>query len=121
MIKGIGTDIISIKRVQGVVDRQGERFLNQTFTEKERAHCDKHKESTRNYAGRFAAKEAVVKAIGTGFGTISFQDIEILNDENGKPYLVPSENLLKILDGYDMHISISHCEEYATAMAVWGN
>lgn len=119
MIKGVGTDIISIKRIEGVIDRLGDRFLTQTFTEDERIYCNKHKESKRNYAGRFAAKEAIVKALGTGFTSITYQDIEILNTPEGKPYIQLSPKLSQALEGGHMHISISHCKEYATAVAIW--
>ncbi len=114
-MKGVGVDIIEIGRVRDAIKRQGQPFLDKLFTKKEQEYCNTYSESERHYAGRFAAKEAIVKALGTGFGKeANWLGIEILNDENGKP----SVNLL---DGKQvtMLISISHCKEYAVAYASW--
>jgi len=119
MIKGIGNDIISIERVKGVIDRQGQSFLDRTFSEREQSYCNKHNESTRNYAGRFAAKESVAKALGTGFrDNVNFLDIEIINDEYGKPFVILSEQLKNSLGEITIHVSISHCKEFANAVAI---
>lgn len=119
MIKGLGNDIIEVSRIKGALERHGELFLRRTFTEKEIAYCSRYKHSERHYAGRFAAKEAIVKALGFGFGDkIGFLDIEITNEESGKPVaalLNGKESLLK--DGA-LSLSISHCHEYATAIAL---
>lgn len=119
MVKGIGNDIIATDRIKGVINRQGQKFLDNTFTKQEQSYCDKHQESFRNYAGRFAAKEAVAKALGTGFReNITFLDIEIMNDDNGRPYVVLSKRLENLLGDVTIHISISHCKEYANAVAI---
>ena len=83
--------------------------------EKEQRYCLKYGEAARHFAGRFAAKEAIVKALGTGFSGISWTDIEIVNDENGKPYA----NLSQKFQNIQMLLSISHCHAYATAVAIW--
>jgi len=119
MIKGIGNDIIEISRIQGVITRQGQRFLDRVFTAKEQQYCLQHKEPARNFAGRFAAKEAIVKALGTGFKDgLSWLDFEILNDDKGKPVVYLSTGALELFQNPVIMISISHCKEYATAVAI---
>lgn len=109
MIQGIGTDIVKISRIAKAMEQK--LFLSKVFTEREQAERLGKAES---YAVAFAAKEAVVKALGTGFREIGFHDIEILHEENGKPYLClygeKKEN---------WHISLSHEKEYAVAMVIW--
>lgn len=118
-MKGLGNDIIAIKRIKEVMDKHGQRFLDRTYTLKEQEYCNKHKESLRNYAGRWAAKEAIAKAFGTGFGEeSSLLDIEILNDSKGKPFAYLSTKLQKNFGEVSIHVSISHCKEYATAVAI---
>lgn len=119
MIKGIGNDIIEISRIKGVMERQGQRFLDRVFTLKEQQYCLQHKEPERNFAGRFAAKEAIVKALGTGLkDTLTWLDFEIVNDEKGKPVVKLSPSIQKLFDHPVILISISHCKEYATAVAI---
>lgn len=119
MFKGIGNDIIAVSRIEEVIARHGERFLTRTFTEKEREYCERHRDSTRHYAGRFAAKEAIVKALGTGFiEEVGFLDIEIVNDSLGKPIVTLSPRLREMVGEIDLSLSISHCKEYATAVAI---
>lgn len=123
MIHGIGTDIIEIKRIEQVIQRYGNRFLNRVFTPTEQTYCLRHKESARHFAGRFAAKEAIVKAMGVGFRDgVSWTDIEIINDHLGKPIVHLSGHLKQLADDLKtpamIHISISHCKEYATAFAI---
>lgn len=120
MIRGIGTDIIEVSRIEGNISKHGQKFLDKVFTYQEQTYCKSFRESGRNYAGRFAAKEAVVKAFGTGLTEgLNWLDIEILNDPQGKPYLVLSESLKIRFENPVIHLSISHCHEYATATAVW--
>jgi holo-[acyl-carrier protein] synthase len=119
MILGIGNDIIEIERIHGVIERHGERFLNRTFTRKEQDYCLKHFKSSARFAGRFAAKEAIAKALGTGFNdSITFLDIEIVNNIVGKPEVVISSALKELIGDSIIHISISHSDNYATAFAV---
>lgn len=120
MIKGLGTDIIEISRIASSIERYGQRFLDKMFTAKEQDYCLQHTTSATHFAGRFAAKEAVVKALGTGFGaSASWLDIEILNDEQGKPYVTLSPTLNRLFHNPKILISISHCKSFATATAIY--
>jgi holo-[acyl-carrier protein] synthase len=119
MIKGLGNDIIAIERIENVIERHGQRFLDRTFTSNEQEYCKRHKESVRHFAGRFAAKEAVVKALGTGFrDEVDFLEIEIINDDLGKPLVNVSPKITDLVGTVTISVSISHCKEYATAVAV---
>ncbi|MEI8125250.1 MAG: holo-ACP synthase [Parachlamydiaceae bacterium] len=119
MIEGIGTDIIEIERIEQSILRYGQRFLDRVFTLKEQAYCTRHRDAQSHFAGRFAAKEAIVKAIGSGFGeSISWLDIEIVNDVRGKPTVILSPALGNLVGPTHIDISISHCREYAVAFAV---
>lgn len=122
-ILGIGNDIIEIQRIAKNIERYGQKFLDRIFTPLEQAYCLKHRDPARNFAGRFAAKEAVVKAFGTGFGAhISWTDIEIINAPSGKPYVHFSTQLTnKLPTDSHVFISISHCQDYATAFALWAD
>jgi len=120
MIKGIGNDIIEIPRMQRAIRRHQVRFLDRVFTLKEQQYCLGHEESARHFAGRFAAKEAIVKALGVGLKTgLSWLDFEILNDEHGKPFVKISPKAEKLFNHPVILLSISHCKEYATAVALW--
>ncbi|MBA3815583.1 MAG: holo-ACP synthase [Parachlamydiaceae bacterium] len=116
---GIGTDIIEVKRVEQAIQRFGSRFLDRLFCEEEQIYCNRHKESARHFAGRFAAKEAIVKALGTGFRDgVTWLDITISNDPLGKPIVTFSNALKQKFNSPTILISISHCREYATAFAI---
>lgn len=119
MIHGIGTDIIEVKRIEESIERFGQRFLDRIFSLDEQAYCLHHRESSRHFAGRFAAKEAIVKALGTGFRDgISWLDIEVINDVKGKPVAQLSSKLKEAFDSPCIHLSISHGRDYATAFAI---
>ncbi|HEY2810883.1 MAG TPA: holo-ACP synthase [Rhabdochlamydiaceae bacterium] len=119
-ILGIGNDIIEIDRIRKSIDTHGLRLLSRLFTTKEQDYCLKHKDPVPHFAGRFSAKEAIVKALGTGFGEhASWLDMEILNDEKGKPCVHFSASLEKKLKDSCVLVSISHCELYVTAFALW--
>lgn len=119
-MKGIGTDIIEVGRIHANLDQYGEKFLEKILTLDEILYCKKYKDQAPHVAGRFAAKEAIAKALGKGFGEdLEFHDIEILNDENGKPYVRLSEKSKAIFEDPQIKISISHCKSHAIAMAVW--
>lgn len=103
----IGVDIVRIKRIEEAI-LKNENFKYKIFTQKEIDYCEKRKNKYESYAGRFAAKEAFSKAYGKGFREgLSFLDIEILNDEYGKPYIKYLDKKIKL--------SISHEKEYAIA------
>ena len=120
MIVGIGNDIIEIERIEKAILKEG--FKNKVYTQRELENIEKRGNRTETYAGIFSAKEAISKAIGTGVREFSLTDLEILNDDLGKPYVVVSEKLDKILktkkEDYQIEISISHSKKYATAMAI---
>lgn len=120
MILGIGNDIIEVSRIKANMERYGKRFLDRIFTEHEQNYCLNKKEPSINFAARFAAKEAVVKALGTGFSQgINWLDIEIRNDDKGKPYVAISPKLNEQFNSPHFAISLSHCHAYATAVAIW--
>ena len=120
MIVGIGNDIIEIERIEKAISKEG--FKNKIYTQRELENIEKRGNRTETYAGIFSAKEAISKAIGTGVREFSLTDLEILNDDLGKPYVVVSEKLDKILknkkEDYQIEISISHSKKYATAIAI---
>ena len=120
MIVGIGNDIIEIERIEKAISKEG--FKNKVYTQKELENIEKRGDRVETYAGIFSAKEAISKAIGTGVREFSLTDLEILNDDLGKPYVVVSEKLDKILktkkEDYQIEISISHSRKYAIAMAI---
>lgn len=120
MIIGIGTDIIEVERIAKAIERRGHPFLDRLFTKQEQNYCLQHNISSRNFAGRFAAKEAIAKAFGTGIGgKVGWLDLEIASDEFGKPYLKKCEKLDSYFQNKKLLLSISHCKEYATAVAIW--
>ena len=120
MIKGIGTDIADLKRMANAVER--EAFLTRVFTPEEIAYCEsKMKGKTASYAGRFAAKEAIMKALGIGLREGRLVDIEIVNDELGAPVASLTGGFAvraEALGVKKIWISISHSQEYATAQCV---
>lgn len=119
MIIKVGNDIIEIARIKKAWQRHGERFLNKIFTPKEQEYClSKKGFPERHIAGRFAAKEALSKTLGTGIGLISWLDFEILNNAQGKPIVTVSDRILALDRHAQFDLSISHCHEYATAVAV---
>ena len=120
MIVGIGNDIIEIERIEKAISKEG--FKDKIYTQRELENIKKRGNRAETYAGVFSAKEAISKAIGTGVREFSLTDLEILNDDLGKPYVVVSERLDKIIkskkENYQIEISISHSKKYAIAMAI---
>ena len=119
---GIGTDIIECLRVAKMIERHGELFLTRVYTPHEIEYCSARKAATQHYAGRFAAKEAVLKALGTGWTRgVHWRDIEVRNDLGGKPRIALSGGAREMCEKLgigEMLISISHCRTHATAYAV---
>ncbi len=122
MIIGIGTDIVEIERIREMIERHGDHFLNRCFTPNEIEYANRHRDSTVRFAGRWAAKEAVVKALGTGFVQgITFHDIEVVSLHTGQPTVQLSGEALQIsqqLKIVEVKLTISHAREYATATAI---
>jgi len=119
LIQGLGNDIIEIERIEKIILRYGEKFLKKIFTLAEINYCSKHAHHFRHFAGRFAAKEAISKSLGCGIGRdIGWLEIEILNDERGKPVVELSKAAKKKFNSPQISISISHCKSYACAVAI---
>ena len=113
-----GVDIIEIPRIKQVLDRYGQRFLNRVFTPDEIAYC---RGRAPNLAARFAAKEAAMKALGTGVRGVSWKDIEVIRADSGAPSLRlhgRAEKRAERLQMSEMSLSISHSREYAVAFVV---
>ncbi|HSX10859.1 MAG TPA: holo-ACP synthase [Chlamydiales bacterium] len=118
--QGLGNDIIEIERIRQSIERHGQHFLNRIFTHREQDYCYKFKDPVPHFAGRFAAKEAIAKAFGTGFGAeLSWHDVEILGDDAGKPVVHLSEAAKKKFNQPHILVSISHSTSHATAVALW--
>ncbi len=122
VIVGIGTDIVECLRIAQMIERHGELFLTRVYTTREIEYCSSRKAATQHYAGRWAAKEAVLKAMGTGWARgITWRDIEIRNNESGQPSIALAGGAREVCEKsgiQEMLISISHCRSHATAYAV---
>ena len=122
MIYGIGTDIVSIERIQNILNKNKDGFINRVLTDHEKALFANKADSAAFCAKRFAAKEAFSKALGTGIGRIvSFQDLTVRSNEHGKPYFMPSEKLRLYLQEKGIkhgHLSISDESQNALAFVV---
>lgn len=121
-IVGIGTDITECLRIARMIERYGEMFLNRVYTPEEIRYCQNRKQSTQHYAGRWAAKEAVLKALGTGWVRgISWRDIEIRNDPRGRPTVAVrggTRDVIERMGIAEILVSISHCRTHATAYVI---
>ena len=122
MIIGIGIDIVSVSRIKDAEKRWGRRFLDRVFTEREIKYAMLHKSPHSRLAARFAAKEAITKAMGTGFtGGITWKDIEALNKDSGRPEIILHGKVREIAESMEVrriHLSISHDGDYAVAQVV---
>jgi holo-[acyl-carrier protein] synthase len=122
VILGTGIDIIEVERIASSYEKFGERFLNRILVAGEIEYCLSHKRPGPFLAARFAAKEAVSKAFGTGIGAqLSWQDIEVKRKESGEPYVIMHGNgleLMKQRGARMVHLTLSHTEKYAAAMAI---
>ena len=114
----VGTDIVSIKKIDKIINEKGQKFLNHVFTKKEQKYCNNKIDSQLHYGGKFAAKEAVKKSILTSkiISNLSFINIEVINDNDGSPFI--QLNDIKI-NYVQCQISISHVNEFATAVAIF--
>jgi holo-[acyl-carrier protein] synthase len=121
-IVGIGTDIVDIPRIRSMLERHGDHFVNRCFTPHELQHAGRHRDVAVRLAGRWAAKEAVVKVLGTGFVQgITFHDIEIIALHTGQPTVQLSGRAAEIAQQLRIRrilVTISHAQEYATATAI---
>jgi holo-[acyl-carrier protein] synthase len=117
-----GIDLVDCPRIEDMVNRHGERFLNRVFTAAEQAYAEANKNSIEKLAGRFAAKEAILKLMGTGWrGKIAWTDMEIINNSAGRPEVTLRGEVKTIADRLAIrHISVSitHTANFAIASAV---
>ncbi len=121
MILGIGTDIIEVNRIERLLAEQ-KRFKKRIFTQGEIEYCEHKKNNIQNYAARFAVKEALLKAMGTGWREgAAFKEIEVKNNEKGKPELVLSGTVKKITEEMgvtNIQVSISHLKDLAIGIVI---
>jgi holo-[acyl-carrier protein] synthase len=117
-----GIDLVDCPRIEEMVNRHGERFVQRVFTEAEQAYAEANRNNIEKLAGRFAAKEAILKLMGTGWrGKIAWTDIEVINNDVGQPEVTLSGEVRKIADKLGIeHISVSitHTANFAIASAV---
>lgn len=126
MILGIGTDICDIRRIEQSIEKHGERFLKKIFTQGERDYCQEKARPAMSFAKRFAAKEAIAKALaGPETGSLPWQSVEVQNDPSGRPIAILNGKALERLNsqiesGYigHIHLSLSDDFPYATAFAI---
>ena len=122
MILGTGIDIVEVARIRRSLEKFGERFLLRILRPDEIAYCLAHKSPDSYVAARFAAKEAISKAFGTGIGAeIGWRDIEIGRKETGKPFVIlhgDGQKLLRQRSASKIHLSLSHTTQYAAAVAI---
>ncbi len=123
MVVGLGVDIIQNNRIQSIVEKWGDKFLKKIFTEYELDFINKHSQKTQRYASNYAAKEAVAKALGTGFRNgIRFRNIELKRDNMGKPFIELAGTTKSFADDLGInkiHTTISHEKEYSVAVVIF--
>jgi holo-[acyl-carrier protein] synthase len=119
VIGGIGVDVIEIPRIQRAIDEWGDTFLEKIFTPQELSYARARKNATQHIAGRFAVKEAVAKALSTGWsGGFRWKDVEVENDASGKPSVRLHGHVQELLEGSRILVSISHSDNVVVAFAV---
>jgi len=114
----VGTDIVDIARIRFLIDRYGDKFLNKIFTYDEISYCQSHNDPPIHFAGRFSVKESIKKAVSAfnDFPSISFNEISIINDKNGRPYVA-----CKYFSKHNIDVSISHTQNHAISIAILEN
>ena len=121
-IIGIGTDITECLRIARMIERHAELFINRVYTPEEIRYCQSRKQATQHWTGRWAAKEAVLKALGTGWRRgISWRDVEVLNEPGGKPVCTlrgGAKEAARQIGAAEVLVTISHCRTHATATAI---
>ncbi|MCS6852212.1 MAG: holo-ACP synthase [Gemmataceae bacterium] len=121
-IVGIGTDIIDCLRIGRMIEQYGDLFLTRVYTDREIRYCQSRRRAIEHFAGRWAAKEAILKCLGTGWRRgMCWTEIEVRNDPQGKPQVHvggATKERAQQLQIADIFLSISHCRTYATAYAL---
>ena len=119
---GIGIDVVEVSRIKSSLDEFGERFRSRVFTRSEREYCESQKRPELHFAARFAAKEAVAKALGTGIGKeVGWLDMEVMRKESGEPEILLNGSAAELAKhrGVDrVMVSLTHAKNYAAANAV---
>jgi len=121
MIIGVGIDITDQQRIKNSIEKFGQRFVEQILTANEIAACSRYRFPVEHYAGKFAVKEAFMKAVSTGLNKIGLQEIEVLNKESGAPYINvygKAAEIYKDLAVTNMHVTISHDKDMAVAVVI---
>ena len=119
MIRGLGVDIIEIARIRDLVEAQGTRFLERVFTAEEIAYCNSKPHRHQHFAARFAAKEAVSKALASGWaGEFRWKDVQVTNDPSGRPGVTLHGPLREQLGGGMILLSLSHSDTNVVAVAI---
>lgn len=119
MIEGIGIDVVEIPRMERAISTWGNAFLNKVFTSREITYAHSRKDPTPHIAARFAVKEAVAKALSTGWsGSFRWKDVEVENSPSGKPSVLLYGKVRELLEGSRVLVSISHSEHVVVAFAV---
>lgn len=125
MIVGLGVDLAEVSRVGAAIERRGEAFLHRVYTEREIAYCERHRNRFERYAGRFAAKEAAMKALGTGWSHgVRWVDIEVARLPSGKPTLElrgETKAIAERLGARNITVSITHSGDWAFAQVIFEN
>ena len=122
MILGTGVDLIEVGRIRSSYERFGDRFVNRVLRPAEIAYCRSHRDPAPFLAARFAAKEEISKAFGTGIGSaLGWQDMEVGRKESGEPFVILHEagrRLLAARGGTTVHLTLSHTKDHAVAVAI---
>ena len=123
MIVGLGVDIAEVDRIEAAIERHGQAFLQRIFTASEIAYCEKHRNRAERFAGRFAAKEAAMKALGTGWSRgVRWMDIEVVREPSGKPSLKltgASREIADRLGVKNISLTITHSGNTALAQVIF--
>jgi holo-[acyl-carrier protein] synthase len=122
MIVGTGVDVVEIARFRSVLERLKDRFVLRVFTPAEQEFCNRHRDPTPHYAVRFAAKEALFKALGTGWAKgVTWLDVEVLRERQGAPSIAlhgEAQRRSLSMGASKVHLSLSHSEQWAVAMVI---
>jgi holo-[acyl-carrier protein] synthase len=125
LIVGLGIDIAEVGRVKAAIERYGETFLRRVYTAKEREYCERFKNKYERYAGRFAAKEAAMKALGTGWSRgVRWVDVEVVREKGGRPTIQLAGEAGHVADSLhvkNISLSITHTADQAFAQVVFEN
>ena len=122
MIQGIGIDLVENERIEKIINKWGQKFLQRVFSDGEINYCGRHIQSSLHYGARFAAKEAFLKALGIGLGRgVKLREIEVVHDDQGKPDLTLHGEAGQQIEQRQItriHLSLTHTKNYATAIVI---